>query len=523
MGIKKTLRESFIFNILLNLKRLSDNSVLFKIKGINNSKNRIKENNYKTWMSTSFIYLFFMNLDKKIMKTEEKIFNSFKNSRLLSRFNNIGTSSNKARSRTIRENSYLSKIIHKIKGHGTWFDLLILIPAAYVVVDFVIRRVRVLAPFGSIWDEVLLIILVGYLIIKRVMSGGKISYNFTPMDLPLVIYIILGITHVLIIAPSMNIAIEGFRAVFQHILWYFVATQFIRNIKDSIRVINFMLTIGLFMGLHSIYQYLAKVPMPGNWVDTTENITTRAFSIIGSPNILGVIFVLFIPIAISMFITQKDKHMKIFYFITSAMMIVGLLLTLSRGAWLAFGLSIFVFIITLNPRLIVPFLVFIGIFILFGGSLSQRLLFMLSPIYLIKSASGGRLYRWETGMKIWKRSKLFGVGLGRYGGAVAINNSLAPFYLDNYYLKTLVEMGIYGILGLTFVVISFIISTSKMIIHQNRIENKIIIIGLFSGAIGVIAQNFVENIFEVPAMIAYFWIVVALINTFAPKEESNIN
>ena len=102
-----------------------------------------------------------------------------------------------------------------------------------------------------------------------------------------------------------------------------------------------MLSIGLFMGLHSIYQYLAKVPMPGNWVDTTENITTRAFSIIGSPNILGVIFVLFIPIAISMFITQKDKHMKIFYFITSAMMIVGLLLTLSRGAWLAFGLSIF--------------------------------------------------------------------------------------------------------------------------------------------------------------------------------------
>lgn len=523
MDIKKTMKESFIFNLLLSLKSLSDNSILFNLKGSKKAESKTSEDTYKTWISTSSIYLLFMNLDKKFMKLEKNVYNSFKKSWIVSWFNNLFTSNKETKNKVVKEGSYLLKIIKKIKGQGTWLDLLIFIPAGYMVVDFIFRRVRVLAPLGSIWDELLLIIMVFYIIFKRFSSGGKIKFNFTPMDLPVAIYIIMGISHVLLIAPSMSIAIEGFRAVFQHVLWYFVATQFIRNSEDSKRIINFMLGIGLLMGMHSIYQYIAKVPMPGNWVDATENITTRAFSIIGSPNILGVIFVLFIPIGISMFLSQKDRYMKIFYFMSTVMMIAGLLLTLSRGAWLAFGLAIFVFIITLNPRLIVPFLVFVAIFILFGGSLSQRLLFMLSPVYLIKSAAGGRLYRWEIGLKVWERSKLFGLGLGRYGGAVAMNNDLAPFYLDNYYLKTLVEMGIYGVVALAFVIISFIIFSSKIIRHQKDVQKRIISIGLFSGALGVIAQNFVENIFEVPGMIVLFWMAVALINTFAPKEKINTN
>jgi len=157
--------------------------------------------------------------------------------------------------------------------------------------------------------------------------------------------------------------------------------------------------------------------------------------------------------------------------------------------------------------------------VLFGGALSDRLLYMLSPVYLMKSAAGGRLYRWNIGMEIWRRDTSFGMGLGRYGGAVAMNNNLTPFYLDNYYLKTLTEMGIYGMAALVFVIISFIVSTAKIIRSQTVLRYKVMVIGLFAGAMGVLAQNFVENIFEVPAMIAYFWITVALINTYSPTGE----
>ena len=44
-------------------------------------------------------------------------------------------------------------------------------------------------------------------------------------------------------------------------------------------------------------------------------------------------------------------------------------------------------------------------------------------------------------------------------------------------------------------------------------------IGLFSGAMGVLAQNFVENIFEVPAMVVYFYLAVALLNCYANEKD----
>jgi len=221
-----------------------------------------------------------------------------------------------------------------------------------------------------------------------------------------------------------------------------------------------------------------------------------------------------------MALTARSGIGKIYYGGVSLVMLAGLLFTMSRGAWLAFAFAAGIFVIILVPKLIIPFAGLGGAFILFGGTLSDRLLYMLSPVYLMKSAAGGRLYRWNIGLEIWRRDKTFGMGLGRYGGAVAMNNNLTPFYLDNYYLKTLTEMGIYGIAALLFVVISFVVSTARIIRSQKVLSHKIMVIGLFAGAMGVLAQNFVENIFEVPAMIAYFWITVALINTYSPAGET---
>ena len=79
---------------------------------------------------------------------------------------------------------------------------------------------------------------------------------------------------------------------------------------------------------------------------------------------------------------------------------------------------------------------------------------MLSPEYIESSLKGGRLVRWITGIKILEGTPVFGVGLGHFGGAVAINNDLSylvdgkmvkTFYMDNYYLKTAVETGLFGL------------------------------------------------------------------------------
>ena len=517
MNILDSFNKSVIIGFLLKLKIYADNSLLFSMNIRKEKKSYSKE--YRSWIESSLIYRLLSYLDRVLMSLEKFVFQSINKSVILSHFNKIIN-------REKDDNGNINEVlkhssIYKFLSHYTYTDLLIFIPTAYVVVDYIVRRLSFLGAISSLWDELMLIFSFGVIVLARIFSGGRKKYNFTPMDLPIIIYIILGICHVLIKSPDLSIAIEGFRAVFQHIFWYFVATQLINSVKDSEKVMGLMTAIGLFLGLHSIYQYIAKVPMPGNWVDVGESITTRAFSIIGSPNILGVIFVLFIPIAFSMGITRKENKLKLFYLGSALFMVAGLLLTMSRGAWLAFAFGVFIFILAFVPKLIIPFAGIVAAFILFGGTLSERLLYMLSPVYLMKSAAGGRLYRWEIGLDLWRKNKLFGLGLGRYGGAVAMNNNLTPFYLDNYYLKTLTEMGIFGIVGLGFVIICFVLFGLNIIRRQKDLNMRILTIGLFSGCLGVLAQNFVENIFEVPAMIVYFWIAVALINTFAPKANTN--
>lgn len=514
MGIKGALKDSFFIGLLMKIKYFAENSFIFGIK-LNTDDVGRKE--HKSWVYGSLFYKLLMRLDRLAGRLEERIHLGIKGSKLL------GWTLKDPTARTRSSNgggamkgSMIYRGFTKALDSPKWSDMLMMLPVLYVVVDYVIRRLPVINMLGSVWDELLLLFMAGAFILKRIGSGGRIRYNFGPMDLPVIIYIILGVSHVMIKAPDLGIAVEGFRSVFQHILWYFIATQYVRTIRDSQRVIKVMMGLGLFLGLHAVYQYVVKVPMPGNWVDTAENITTRAFSIIGSPNILGVIFVLLIPIGVAMALSAGSTLGKVYYGGVSLVMLAGLLFTMSRGAWLAFAFAAGIFVIILVPKLIIPFAGLGGAFVLFGGALSDRLLYMLSPVYLMKSAAGGRLYRWNIGLEVWRRDTAFGMGLGRYGGAVAMNNNLTPFYLDNYYLKTLTEMGLYGIAALLFVVISFIISTARIIRSQSVLRNKVMVIGLFAGAMGVLAQNFVENIFEVPAMIAYFWITVALINTYSP-------
>lgn len=522
MNLRRAIRESYIINFFLLIKRLAANSFLFSIKDVSKTNNSgVKK--YWSWSEYSLIYTLMMKLDNFFKRFERFIYDSFTNSKI---YNIIFGHTKKNRKKpgifdnSIFNNSKVFKYFVKLKERLGLKEILLFLAVGYIFVDEGVRSIGFLSILAPIWDELLLIVLFAYIIYMRISSRGTLDYNFTPMGLPAAIFILVGITHVLIVAPELSVAIEGFRAVFQQVFWYFVLSQLIREQEDSSKIINFMIGMGLFLGLHATYQYIAKVPMPGNWVDVSENVRTRAFSIVGSPNILGCLFVLFIPMTISMLLTSKKRNLRAFYFISILFMTLGLFFTMSRGAWLAFAFSMFIFIMVINPKLILPFIALGGAFILFGGSLSERLLYVISPVYMMKSAAGGRLYRWAIGLDIWKRNKLFGVGLGRFGGAVAINNQLAPFYLDNYYLKTLTEMGIYGILGLAFVIICFIVFAAKIIRHQANMIKKLINIGLFASAIGVLTQNFVENIFEVPAMAIYFWVVVALINTYAPKDKT---
>ena len=62
---------------------------------------------------------------------------------------------------------------------------------------------------------------------------------------------------------------------------------------------------------------------------------TRVFSIVESPNILGSIFILIIPLCLGLVLQKKRKfNDRALFFVLLGAMGLSLVLTLSRGAWL---------------------------------------------------------------------------------------------------------------------------------------------------------------------------------------------
>ena len=495
--MEKLFKESFLYRLYVYILSLLRSSFLFDY-----TKPQYKQRTYSDSLKGSFLYKLLNKIDMKVSVFYKKLNKVYRDSFihvLVDKFNN----------------SFHESIIYngfiKLTGVKYFGFIFVLVIVFYIFTDYIIRKIPGLSSFANYWDDFYFLFMIFYLAMRMMNSNGSINYNITPFGFDLAIYIILGIIHVLVVQPNTTIAIERFRAMFQHVLWYYIFAHFFTS-EDIVKTVSKFISHGGFLlGLHAIYQFIFKVKMPGNWIDSSESIKVRAFSIVGSPNILGVIFVLILPLVISLFLIEKNKKIKAVYFIETMVMLLGLLLTYSRGAWIAFALAMLVFILFTNVRVLTPFVILGSLFIVSGNSLSTRLLYMLTPEYMFKSASGGRIYRWTIGLKVWSKHKFWGVGLGRYGGAVAINNDLSPFYLDNYYLKTLVETGYYGVCAIGFMILGFLISTLKVVFTQKNLDNKILACGLFCGALGVLIQNSVENIFEFPAMIIYFVMYAALI------------
>ncbi len=384
--------------------------------------------------------------------------------------------------------------------------------ALFVFINFIMRKFAGSTLLGSVWDELLLLgclVLWGY---KVVVNRKEQKYKWTPLDVPLFLFIGLGITHVSLNSLDLHIGIEGLRAVVQYMFWYFLVIQLLHTREGAKKLFIGLVLVGTALGTHGVYQYVTGAEMLGNWVDSTETIRTRAYSIVYSPNVLGSVMTLFAPMALSLFFVEKDLIKKIFYLGSTFIMSLCLLVTFSRGAWLGFGVAIVFFFLMKDKRFIIP--VFIGglLIYLFVPSISNRILYMLSPAYWERSAEGGRLYRWLEGWEALKESNIWwGLGLGRYGGAVAMNNKLSPFYMDNYYMKTLVEMGFVG-LGLLFFLLYqvFIWGYRTVRLIPDR-HDCTLVQGALAGLLGVMIHNFGENIFEVPTMVTYFWIVAAFI------------
>ncbi len=402
-----------------------------------------------------------------------------------------------------------SFVLSNIKKFGMK-KILIVVFALYLPVDWILRDVLVISSLASIWDEAFMAFCVAYIIFRLASSRSVKKPRISPVDMPMLLFMAVGILCVAAVSPRLGIAIAGYRAVCQFMLWFFVLTRLIEDDGDF-RVLYFtMCGMAVLIALHGIYQYVTKAPMPEAWVAQAEaGVRTRVYSIFGSPNVMGAFLIMTAPMVAACAYYTRRLWLKCFMWGITGILCLATLFTFSRGAWFGLTVAVVVFSLLVDRKLLIAAGVGILAIIFCIPEISNRIAFLFTSDFQEANNSGGRGERWEIGMSLWRPNKTFGFGLGRYGGAIAMQNQevegLAYYYMDNYYLKTLTEMGLVGLLSYIWLLFRNIIWSLRSLFRGRQNRLSYLACGIFAGQIGVLAHSYFENIFEVPYMNAYFW------------------
>jgi len=464
---------------------------------------------------------------------------------------------------TLLEKSLLYKLVMAVKnfwlrmaGGSLVFSRLSRMPlhrwfiaafACYLPIEFVVRDFLGIELLASVWEELFLGAALVLVLWRSCLGQTRSFTRATAVEPAIVFMMVVYLGLMFLTRKYAYIGWAGYRADVEYMVWFFLMLRLIDTKEDARFAMYCFAAVVLLLCFHGIYQYVVAVPIPTGWTSQTEmDVRTRVFSLTGSPNIFGSLIIMAAPLSAALLYYAKEVKWKIFFLCTTGIMCLCDLFTFSRGSWVGLIVAIVLFSLFVDKRLLGVMGVAMAGILVAVPSIASRIAYLFTSDYSTASAAGGRSIRWTTGMDLlMKNSPLFGYGLGRFGGAVAMNNQVQTdikyFYLDNYYLKTLVEGGYVGLAVFILLLVILLVTglrscrrasagyiTDRKLdpLMRNVGNDKLLCVGALCGLAAVLTHCGFENIFEEPYMMAYFWgLAAAMIGLSkaeaAGKDEKN--
>lgn len=244
---------------------------------------------------------------------------------------------------------------------------------------------------------------------------------------------------------------------------YFLTVMLIRTEEWLARCTWAAIAAAAVVSLYGIFQYLTgSLSGAGAWLDSDmfEDISMRVVSTLENPNMLAEYLILLFPLAACRLITRASSKERTAALCAGAAILVCLILTWSRGAWLGLLFGGVIFVLIWHRRAL--YLIFAGIAsipflpLILPDSITSR---FLSIGNLADTSTAYRVNIWHGAVRMLKDYWFCGIGVGesawfttypRYSLA-AIES--AP-HAHNLYLQTWIESGIVGFcLLLSFLVL----------------------------------------------------------------------
>ena len=367
----------------------------------------------------------------------------------------------------------------------------------------------------------LLLVAAGVILVGRMAWNGRVKIRRTRLDIWLAGFAILAAAS----APGSIFAYESwynyYHVVSLYLLVYFLVTQSVLSDADVKKTLLVILASAAIVCMVGLFQYATGVDVTAErWIDGEQfpQLKTRVFSTLGNPNVLAAFLVMIIGLSTGLIMDQGTKHW--WYALIGLTLLAGfcLVLTYSRGAWLAAVLMACVTALAWRRP---------GWRVLAGSTLALSLLFylahdtltgrLLSIFDMFNSNDSSVALRWallEITFAMIQEQPWLGIGWGVYPYVFPYydffirDETVMIYHAHNSLLSIAAEIGVPGMLCFVAACGS---AAGKMLrqIRQGK-AGKGRQFGVVLAMIGLAAYSLTDHVLFNIQVAADFWAMLAI-------------
>ncbi len=334
----------------------------------------------------------------------------------------------------------------------------------------------------------------------------------SPLNFGIFAYLLVCVFSIFFSA-NMGISSRTFFAkTLQDVAFFFVVFETLNEKKKIRNVLNVLFLSSLVLGIDGIYQYFTRQDFlrhrPVIFIE-------RIYASFATPNAFGCYLAMVIPFLIARFFSKlRLKASRFIYFALFILLFVCLLLTISRGAWLAYLTS--VLFMSIWVRALAVFLLVLGIFVLatyvfYPPLLKERL---AKFFFFSDTIDLDRKFIWQAGWKMFVSRPWIGLGLGtfmfNFKKFIAEDYKFTASYAHNCYLQMASELGVIGLLAFLSILGLFFYQGIKALNKGERNFYWYILLASQAAIFGYCVQMGVDTTLYTLDLGMLFWLVLGM-------------
>lgn len=355
--------------------------------------------------------------------------------------------------------------------------------------------------------------------ILRLLNCQKINLSFSDVAV-----LIFGGQILL----SGFLGVGGAESAFRAVLSFsFLAVAFCISLsaddKDRECAVSAIVAASAVSAVVGVWQ-IFKGGYESGWLDSAvfSGISVRVTSLFGNPNVYSAYLLLVIPFVFFRAVGAVVLKKKLLYFVLLALLVLCMVQTWSRGAWLGLALEFLVCVAFYRRRLVPYALLSLPAFAVTVSALSSDIRTRLLSIGDLSDTSVSyRISAWKGILRMLFDNKFFGIGYGESdflavyplyaeSGATAVRHS------HSLYLQILTELGAGGLA----VFCALIIAAGFNIIRKQK-QNGVSMAGT-AAVLGVLLMGWADHIWYDQRIFCLFWLVIGLMRGKGSVDDSQI-